>query len=151
MCCWIGFFCHYYSAKIAFELLIIWGGHHMSMCEVVTKSALMFKLSVILSVFRTLWNRYLYVPIHSRKEKLLCPINPSFFSCDQAALRTPLSVRLSVCLSVTPFSLCSCHRTNTNIQELLPMTKVMSMQKVKVRGQRSRSQRSQPNLTVSGL
>ena len=36
-------------------------------------------------------------------------------------------------------------------QELLPMTKVRSMQKVKVRGQRSRSQRSQPDLTVSGL
>ena len=35
-----------------------------------------------------------------------------------------------------------------NFQELLPMTKVRSMQKVKVRGQRSRSQ---PNLTVSGL
>ena len=32
------------------------------------------------------------------------------FSCDQAALKTPLSVCLSVCLSVTPFSLCSCHR-----------------------------------------
>ena len=31
------------------------------------------------------------------------------------------------------------------------MTNVRSMQKVKVRGQRSRSQRSQPNLTVSGL
>ena len=35
------------------------------------------------------------------------------FSCDQAALRTHLSVRpsvhLSVCLSVTPFSLCSSH------------------------------------------
>ena len=29
------------------------------------------------------------------------------------------------------------------------MTKVTSMQKVKVRGQRSRSQRSQPDLTVS--
>ena len=30
-------------------------------------------------------------------------------------------------------------------------TKVMSMQEVKVRGQRSRSQRSKPNLAVSGL
>ena len=38
-----------------------------------------------------------------------------------------------------------------NFQELLPMTNVKSMQKVKVRGQRSRSQRSQPNVTVSGL
>ena len=36
-------------------------------------------------------------------------------------------------------------------QDLLPMTKVMSMQKVKVRGQRSRSQRSRPNLAISGL
>ena len=34
--------------------------------------------------------------------------------------------------------------------ELLPMTEVMSMQKVKVRGQRSRSQRSTPNLAISG-
>ena len=31
------------------------------------------------------------------------------------------------------------------------MTEVMSMQKVKVRGQRSRSQRSRPHLAVSGL
>ena len=38
-----------------------------------------------------------------------------------------------------------------NLQELLPMTKEMSMQKVKVRGQRSRSQRSWPHLAVSGL
>ena len=36
-------------------------------------------------------------------------------------------------------------------KELLPMTRVRSMQNVKVRGQRSRSQRSQPNLIVSGL
>ena len=35
--------------------------------------------------------------------------------------------------------------------KLLPMTKIRPMQKVKVRGQRSRSQRSQSNLTVSGL
>ena len=32
-----------------------------------------------------------------------------------------------------------------NFQELLPWSKVMEMQKVKVRGQRSRSQRSTPN------
>ena len=31
------------------------------------------------------------------------------------------------------------------------MAEVMSVQKVKVRGQRSRSRRSQPNLAVSGL
>ena len=37
-----------------------------------------------------------------------------------------------------------------NFQELLPMTEVTSMEKVKVRGQRSRSQRSTPNLAVCG-
>ena len=56
---------------------------------------------------------------------------------------------LSVCLSVCP-SVCLPHHFNyvsvivlsRNFQELLPMTEVMSMQKVKVIGQRSRSQRS---------
>ena len=38
-----------------------------------------------------------------------------------------------------------------NFQDFLPMTEVMSMQKVKVRGQRSRSQRSKLNLAVIGL
>ena len=68
------------------------------------------------------------------------------------------SVRLSVCPSVRP-SVCLSHLfdyvpiivSSWNFQNLLPMTKVRSMQKVKVRGQRSGSQRSQPNLTVSGL
>ena len=68
------------------------------------------------------------------------------------------SVRLSVCPSVCP-SVCLSHLfdyvsimvSSWNLQELLPMTKERSMQKVKVRGQRSRSKRSQPNLTVSGL
>ena len=46
---------------------------------------------------------------------------------------------LFVRLSVTPFWLCSHHRIIMKFQELLPMTKVTSMQKVKVRGQRSRS------------
>ena len=68
------------------------------------------------------------------------------------------SVRLSVRPSVRP-SVCLSHLfdyvpiivSSWNFQELLPMTKVRSMQKFKVKGQRSRSQRSQPNLTVSGL
>ena len=72
------------------------------------------------------------------------------FSCDQAALQmvffARLSVRLSHLIDYVPIMVSS-----WNFQELLPMTKVRSMQKVKVRGQRSRSQRSQPNLTVSRL
>ena len=76
------------------------------------------------------------------------------------------SVCLSVCLSVCPsvcLSVCLSVRlwhlfdnvpviiSSWKFQEVLPMTKVTSMQKVKVRGQWSRSQRSTPNLTVSGL
>ena len=61
-----------------------------------------------------------------------------------------LSVRLSVCPSHL-FDYVPIIVSSLNFQELLPMTKVRSMQKVKVRGQRSRSQRSQPNLTFSGL
>ena len=80
------------------------------------------------------------------------------FSCDQAALWMVFSVCLSVCLSVCP-SVCPSHLfdyvpiivSSWNFQDLSPRTRVTSMQKVKVRGQRSRSQRSQPNLAVSGL
>ena len=70
-------------------------------------------------------------------------------SWDQILRRCP-SVRPSVCLSHL-FDYVPIIVSSWNFQELLPMTKVRSMQKVKVRGQRSRSQRSQPNLTVSGL
>ena len=61
-----------------------------------------------------------------------------------------LSVCPSVCLSHL-FDYVPIIVSSRNFQELLPMTKVRSKQKVKVRGQRSRSQRSQPNLTVSRL
>ena len=65
-----------------------------------------------------------------------------------------LSVCPSVCLSVRP-SVCLSHLfdyvpiilSSWNFQELLPVTKVTSMQKVKVRGQRSRSQRSRPKFS----
>ena len=71
----------------------------------------------------------------------------SVFSCDQAALWMIFSVRLTVCHTFLTMTASSYHHEIL----LLPMTKVRSMQKVKVRGQMSTSQRSQPNLTVSGL
>ena len=74
----------------------------------------------------------------------------TIFSCDQAALQMVFSVRLSICPSHL-FDYVPIIVSSWNFQELLPMTDVRSMQKVKVRGQMSRSQRSWPNLTVSGL
>ena len=73
------------------------------------------------------------------------------FSCDQAALQMVFSVcpsvrpsvRLSVCPSVRLshlFDYVPIIVSSWNFLELLPMTKVRSMQIVKVRGQRSRSQ-----------
>ena len=74
------------------------------------------------------------------------------FSCDQAVLWMVQffcpSVRLSIRLSqLFNYGLIV---SSTNFQELLPMKEVMSMQKVKVRGQRSRWLRSKHNLAVSG-
>ena len=83
-----------------------------------------------------------------------CPID---FSCDQAALQMVFSVCPSVCLSVclsvrlsvTPFWLCSHHRIIMKLSGVITNDK--SKDHAKGQGQRSRSQRSQPNLTVSGL
>ena len=41
--------------------------------------------------------------------------------------------------------------SSQNFQELLTLTEVMSMQKVNVEDQRSRSQRSKPSVSISGL
>ena len=71
--------------------------------------------------------------------------------CSLAALWMVFSVRLSVTHFWQFSDYVPIIVSSWNSQELLPMTKVTSMQKVKVRGQRSRSQRSTPNLTVSGL
>ena len=76
-----------------------------------------------------------------------------FFSCDQAALQMVFSVCLSVCLSVcpsvTPFSPCSHHRIIMKFSGVITMVK--SDVHAKGQGQRSRSQRSTPNLAISGL
>ena len=90
----------------------------------------------------------------------ICNIVSGIFSWDQAALRTLLSVpryvrtyvRTSVCLSVClshPFHNIPFILSSWNFQELLPMTKVMAMQKVKIRGQRSRSQEVKTQLSHS--
>ena len=93
-----------------------------------------------------------FVGIADHEIVLFDAIPVGIFSCDQAALQMVfsvcLSVHRSVCLSHL-FDYVPIIISSWNFQELLPMTKVRSMQNV--RGQRSRSQRSQPNLTVSGL
>ena len=65
------------------------------------------------------------------------------FSCDQGALwmvqSVCLSIRLSAHPSVIPSSLCSHHYIFMKVSGVVTMPKVMSMQKVKVGGQRSRS------------
>ena len=77
----------------------------------------------------------------------------TIFSCNQAALQMVFSVRPSVCLSVrlsvTPFSPCSHHRIIMKFSGVITMVK--SDVHAKGQGQRSRSQRSTPNLAVSGL
>ena len=58
------------------------------------------------------------------------------FSCDQAALQMVFSVRLSVCLSVTPFSPCSHHRIIMKFSGVITMVK--SDVHAKGQGQRSK-------------
>ena len=75
--------------------------------------------------------------------------------------RTPLAWTLDFSIKSEAFSLSICpsvaHSDNFpvivsswNFQKLLPLTDKMSKQKVKVRGQRSMSQRPWPHLAVSG-
>ena len=84
-----------------------------------------------------------------------CPGSDLIFSCDQAALRTflsvhPPSVRPSVCLSVTPFSLCSHHRIIMKFSGVITNDRNDVHAKVKVTCQRSRSQRAKPSWAFSG-
>ena len=84
--------------------------------------------------FYTLPNCYLYYSSY------MVWLWNSFFSCDQAALRTLLSVcpsvRPSVRPSVTPFSQCSCHRIIMKFSGLITNDK--SDDHVKGLGQRSK-------------
>ena len=112
---------------------------------------------------------YQYIVYQNRRWDMTVIYN-RIFSCDQAALWMVFSVRLSVCpsvclsvcpsvcpsvcLSVCPSVLLS-HLfdyvpiivSSWNFQELSHWTRVRSMQKVMVKGQRSRSQRSRPKFS----
>ena len=78
----------------------------------------------------------------TRKKKQVCGA-----ACFMAAeIKFSEDVRLSVRLSHL-FDYVPIIVSSWNFQELLPMTKVRSMQNVKVRGQRSRSQRSRPKFS----
>ena len=77
---------------------------------------------------------------------------PELFSCDQAAIWLVQSVCPSVCLSVRhTFLIMFPSSYHHEIFRSCCQWQVTSIQKVKVRGQRSRSQRSTPNLAFSGL
>ena len=97
---------------------------------------------------------WLYLCFSYETWNLISLIYINIFSCDQAALWMVFSVRLSVCLSVCPsvrlshlFDYVPIIVSSWNFQELSHWTRVRSMQKVKVRGQRSRSQRSRPKFS----
>ena len=101
----------------------------------------------------TIWVRLLGRLQLSNPSDLPCYTN-IIFSCDQAALWMVFSVRLSVCLSVRLsvrlshlFDYVPIIVSSWNSQELSHWTRERSMQKVKVRGQRSRSQRSRPKFS----
>ena len=112
---------------------------------------IMIFLVLCFEIYGYVWNEYIYI---SPAMKLMTKTSYQFLAATKQ-----LNERyfLSVCPSVCP-SVCLSHLfdyvpiivSSWNFQELLPMTKVTSIQKVKVRDQRSRSQRSTPNLAVSG-
>ena len=74
------------------------------------------------------------IALRTKNPKLLLSV--CLFSCDQAALRTLLSVCPSVCLSVTPFWLCSYHRIIMKFSGVI--TNDQGDVHAKVQGQRSK-------------
>ena len=101
----------YEAAKICFHV-------HMLIVRSLRGIASTFFFSESLKVFPSQTNKWKQFLSH-------------LFSCDQAALWMVQSVHPSVCLSHL-FDYVPIIVSSRNFQELLPMTEVMSMQKVKV-------------------
>ena len=68
----------------------------------------------------------------------------------RSCLSVCLSVHLSVCHTFFTMFMSLYYQLSSNFQKLLALTKVMSMRKIKVRDQRSRSQRSKQILSQFG-
>ena len=77
---------------------------------------------------------YLYQICNTDVRQSVCPSVRNTFSCNQAALQMVFSICLSVRLSHL-FDYVPIIVSSWNFQELLPMTRVRSMQNVKVKGQ----------------
>ena len=155
-------FCFFLARTVYFS------GIYLNLYAIITeKNSVLYPLwndscKIYVHKIMTLWHATMFVSLALGGEIHQSPVDfrlkrPAmrsfgiFLSCDQAqvALWMVQSDHLSVCPSrlfhYVPFILSSYH-----FQGLLPMTQVMSMQNVKVIGQRSRSQRSKPNLDISG-
>ena len=145
--------------------IIGWKIHHNSIVRILSFWYEKLSCYILKKSYQSQWNL-----AHAKTVQLSCNVQIFFviglmwkkiwnlyiniFSCDQAALwmvqSVCPSVRPSVCLSVCLshlFDYVPIILSSWNFQELLPVTKVTSMQKVKVRGQRSRSQRSRPKFS----
>ena len=103
------------------------------------------KKSNIPWIWRIIYGHKLPYMKKTRKKKQVCGAACFMAAEIKFSKDVCLSVRLSHLFDNVPVIVSSC-----NFHELLPLTNTMSMQKVKVRGQRSRSQRSWPHLAVSG-
>ena len=94
------------------------------------KKSLLSKKSNIPWIWRIIYGHKLPYMKKTRKKKQVCGA-----ACFMAAeIKFSKDVRLSVCLSHL-FDYVPIIVSSRNFQELLPMTEVMSMQKVKVKGQ----------------
>ena len=133
---------HQSSASLAF----VWGIHRWPVNSP-HKGPVTRKMFPFGDVIMNRENTPCYTTVHPKKCAHSSCIVAYVFSCDQAALQMVFSVCPSVRLSHL-FDYVPIIVSSWNFLELLPMTKVRSMQKAKVRGQRSRSR---PNLTVSRL
>ena len=121
--------CHHYNTILSL---------YISYQDITRRAA---RKSNIPWIWRIIYGQKLPYMMKTRKKKQVCGA-----ACFMAA---EIKFSKDVRLSVTPFWLCSHHRIIMKFSGVI--TNDQRKVHAKGQGQRSRSQRSQPNLTVSGL